>query len=741
MKLIFRYLKPFTLTLTISIAFLFIQVLCDLGLPRLMSDMIDTGIQSGGIEQGAPDAISSDGLKLLKTFLTEEDAATITKGYALTAAGTNLRTAERFMVSETKNVYVLEKQDEEQAEAIDVVYIRAASALALTMQGLQGELSADAATGQAVTPSMELDQIYKMMPEFTELKGSGKLEAYISKMSNDNLKAGTQISVKFTQLFYGELGVDMKQLQTDYMKGTAFKMIGVTLLGVVAAVIVVWLSSKVGTSVALRMRHDIFEKVGRFSNAEFDRFSTASLITRTTNDVQQIQQLIMMGLRLMLFAPIMGVGGIILAVRSSASLSWIIAVAVISIVGIIVVMFILAVPKFKMLQKLIDNLNLVSRENLSGMMVIRAFGNERFEEQRFGQSNDQLRRTNRFVQRTMAFLFPAMTLVMNLVTLLIIWVGAREIAASELQIGNMMAFMQYAMQIIMSFLLMSMMFIMVPRAFASAERIQEVFNTELTVRDPAIVNTLERKEGLTVEFKDVVFCYRDAEENVLDHISFTAKPGQTTAIIGMTGAGKSTLVNLIPRFYDVASGQITINGIDIRELPQAELRDSIGYVPQKGILFSGNISSNVRYGKEVAGDQEVRKALEVAQAKGFVDNLEQGIASPIAQGGTNVSGGQRQRLAIARALIKKAQIYIFDDSFSALDLKTDATLRKALKENTSNATVLVVAQRVSTIKNAEQIIVLDKGHIVGKGTHQELLENCETYRNIVESQLTKEELA
>ncbi|WP_309123131.1 ABC transporter ATP-binding protein [Paenibacillus sp.] len=741
MKLVFRYLKPFAAALTVSIVFLFVQVLCDLGLPRLMSDMVDTGIQAGGIEQGAPEAISAEGVDLLKMFLSEREAETLANGYAPAPAGEDEAIAERFPAAGTQDVYRLEERDGERAEAVDDVYTRAAYALALTMQGMQQGSQPDAAAGQGGTASLEPSQLYAMAPMFAELKASGGLDAYIAAAAGDESMAGSQIAVTFTRLFYGELGVDLKQFQRDYIVGIGLKMLGVALLGGVAAIVVGWYASKIGTSVAMRMRRDVFEKVGRFSNAEYDKFSTASLITRTTNDVQQIQTLILMGIRLLLFAPIMGVGGIILAIRSSASMSWIIAVAVIAIVGILLIMFALAVPKFKTLQKLIDKLNLVSRENLSGMMVIRAFGNERYEEGRFEQANDNLRRTNRFVQRTMAFLFPAMTLVMNLITLLVIWVGAHQIAASELQIGNMMAFMQYAMQIIMSFLFMSMMFLMVPRAIASAERIQEVLNTELTIREPADAKTFERGDGVTVVFDRVSFRYGNAEEAVLEDISFTAKPGQTTAFIGTTGAGKSTLVHLVPRFYDVTAGRITMNGIDIRELSQRELRETIGYVPQKGILFTGDIASNVRYGYETADEAEVREALEVAQASGFIENMEQGVASPISQGGTNVSGGQRQRLSIARALIRKAPVYIFDDSFSALDLKTDAALRRALKRFTSNATVLVVAQRVSTIKNAEQIIVLDHGRIVGKGTHEELLESCPTYRDIAESQLTKEELA
>ncbi|MDQ8735599.1 ABC transporter ATP-binding protein [Paenibacillus sp. LHD-38] len=738
MKLIFRYLKPFALSLAACILFLFIQVSSDLGLPKLMSDMVDTGIQAGGIEGGAPTAISDDGMELLKTFAGEQDATVLDAGYALIHAGTDEDTSERYPISATKDIYRLVGDP---IKGVGDAYTRAVYALVLSLQNMPEGESANAETAKERTANLELEPLYTMSPLFKERHSASELDAYISSAAEDESMAGSQVAVMFTRLFYEELGVDLKQLQRESIIGTGLKMIGVALLGGFSAIVVGWFSSKIGTSVAMRMRRDIFEKVGRFSSAEYDSFSTASLITRNTNDVQQIQQLIMMGLRLMLLAPIMGIGGVILAIRSSVSMSWIIAVAVISIVGMILVLFSLSVPKFKTLQTLIDKLNLVSRESLSGMMVIRSFGNERYEETRFEQANDNLRQTNRFVQRTMAFMLPAMTLVMNLVMLLIIWVGAKSIAESELQIGNMMAFMQYAMQIIVSFLFLSMMFMMVPRAVASAERIQEVLGTELSVRDPEEPRTLTYNEGITLAFKGVSFSYRDAEKPVLEDVSFTAKPGETTAFIGTTGSGKSTLVSLVPRFHDVTAGQITMNGIEIRSISQNELRESIGYVPQKGMLFSGDIASNVRYGKESADISEVGEALEVAQAKGFVEKLEQGIATPIAQGGTNVSGGQRQRLAIARALIKKAPIYIFDDSFSALDLNTDAALRRALKSFTANATVLVVAQRVSTIKNAEQIIVLDKGHIIGIGTHQELLESCAGYREIAESQLSKEELA
>ncbi|MEK4476269.1 ABC transporter ATP-binding protein [Paenibacillus sp. FSL R7-0048] len=727
MKLILRYLRPFAFILAVSLAFLLIQVFCDLGQPRLMSEMVDIGIQSGGIESGAPEAISAEGIELLNIFLDEQDGAILADGYSLVLAGTNKEISARYPTEDKQDILI---RDDPHSEDVDRAYTRAVHALVLSLE-----------KSESNDGNLKLEQLYSMLPFLAERKASGELTSFISSAATDNSLVSSRIGVTFTRLFYNELGVDLKQFQRAYMIEIGMKMLGVSLLGGLAAIMVGWFGSRIGTSVAMQLRRDIFEKVTRFPKVEYEQFSPASLITRTTNDVQQIQQLILTGLRLLLFAPIMGIGGIILAIRSSLSMSWIIAVSVISIFGIVFVLFSLSMPKFKTLQKLIDKLNLITRENLSGMLVIRAFGNEKYEETRFEQANSNLKVTNRFVQRTMAFMFPAMTLVMNLIILLIIWVGAGAVATSELQIGNMMAFMQYATQIIMSFLLMSLMFMMIPRALASAERIQEVLDTEVSISDPKHAKSINVEEGGRVEFKNVSFQYKNAEEPVLEDISFTAWPGQMTAFIGTTGSGKSTLVNLIPRFYDVTDGVITINGIDIREHSQEELHINIGYVPQKGFLFSGDIVSNVRYGMESADESEIEEALEVAQAKGFVQNMPDGIKTTISQGGVNVSGGQRQRLAIARALIKKAPIYIFDDSFSALDLKTDAALRRALRPFTYTATVLVVAQRVSTIKHAEQIIMLDKGRIVGKGTHPELLKSCASYREIAESQLEKEALA
>ncbi|MGI5896238.1 MAG: ABC transporter ATP-binding protein [Oscillospiraceae bacterium] len=527
---------------------------------------------------------------------------------------------------------------------------------------------------------------------------------------------------------------------TGYILQEGGKMLLVALLGAVCTILVGFLSARLAAGTARNLRHDVFRKVERFSNAEFDRFSTASLITRTTNDIQQIQMLSVMALRFVFYAPIMGVGGVVKAVTKSPNLSWIIAVAVLVVIGLVLVLFSLSVPKFKLVQKLVDRLNLVTRESLTGMMVIRAFNTQKREEERFDEVNRDLTKTNLFVNRLMVFMMPVMMFVMNAVQITIIWIGAGQVDAGAIQVGDMMAFMQYAMQIIMSFLMISVMFIMLPRASVSAERINEVLDTEPVIQDKDAPKHFPSDFKGVVEFHDVTFTYPGASEPVLNDINFVAKPGETTAFIGSTGSGKSTLVNLIDRFYDVSAGHISIDGVDIRDVTQHELREKIGFVPQKGVLFSGTIASNLRYGKEDAAEQELIAASRIAQAAEFIDEKENRYDSDIAQGGGNVSGGQKQRLSIARALVKQAPIYIFDDSFSALDFKTDAALRRALKQETGESTVLIVAQRISTIMGAEQIIVLDEGRIVGKGTHRELLQNCAVYREIAQSQLSEEEL-
>jgi len=528
----------------------------------------------------------------------------------------------------------------------------------------------------------------------------------------------------------------LAEMQHDYIMRKGAEMLGITLAAAVSSILVGFMAARIASSVARKLRYDVFSKVNDFSNAEFDKFSTASLITRSTNDVQQIQNFISMGLKMMLFAPLMGTGSIIMALQKSTSLAWIIVVAVLVIVGVLGVVMVVALPKFKSLQTLVDKLNLVSREQLSGLMVIRAFGNEAYEEDRFDVANKNLTYTTRFVQRTMASLMPSISFIMSLVNIAIVWFGAKAISQATLEVGDMMAFLQYAIHIMISFLFVSMIFIMLPRASVAANRIKEILDEDLSVTDKEDAKSLENVNG-RVEFKNVSFRYDEASENALSNISFTAEPGKTTAFIGSTGSGKSTLINLIPRFYDVTEGQILIDGVDVRDITVKSLRDAIGYVSQKAVLFSGTIDSNVKYGND---SENIMDAIRVAQAEDFVMSKENGLESEVAQGATNVSGGQKQRLSIARALAKKAPIYIFDDSFSALDFKTDAALRAALSEYTNNATVLIVAQRVSTIMNADKIVVLDEGRVCGIGDHKTLLNSCKEYREICESQLGEEEL-
>ncbi|MEG2234672.1 MAG: ABC transporter ATP-binding protein [Oscillospiraceae bacterium] len=720
MKIIFKYLKPFAVLVLCSVAFLLCQAYCDLSLPNVMSNIVNVGIQAGGITESFPKQMSSDSMLLLSKFMSDKDEQTFKMQY-----------------TSADGVFTQNKNSDPDA---GYIYGRACYAM---VNFLTQNADTNAVNTSSENPeNVDLSVLYKTLMPLLD-KYDGKLDSFaIVDNQEPSAMIVEQYGKSFTKLLYTESGVDVAAIQRGYILQTGGKMLGIALLSVVAAIAVGFCSSKIGAGMSRTMRHDVFSKVESFSNAEFDKFSTASLITRTTNDVNQIQMLAIMGLRMMMYAPIMGIGGAFMALNKSMSLSWIIALAVVVLIGFVAVMFSIAVPKFNILQKMIDKLNLVSRESLSGMMVIRAFGNERHEEQRFDAANDDLTKTNRFVHRAMSLMMPFMNLLMNVVMLLIVWVGAREISQSTLQIGDMMAFMQYAMQIIMSFLMIAMMFIMVPRAAVSAKRINEVLNTENEIVDSNQPKHISKSNGgRTVEFKDVSFRYENAEDDVLTDINFVAKPGQTTALIGSTGSGKSTVINLIPRFYDVTQGSIELDGIDIREIPQKELRNEIGFIPQKGTLFSGTVKSNIMFGGDNISDNEINKAIEIAQASDFVSNLEEGIDSPIAQGGDNVSGGQKQRLAIARALAKNAPIYIFDDSFSALDFKTDAALRKELAKSTGGSTVIIVAQRVSTIMNADNIIVMNDGIIVGQGTHRELLANCDTYREIAESQLSKEELA
>ena len=735
-----KYLKPHIVAVILAILFLFGEAVCELVLPNLMSDIVNVGIQNTGVENASPEVISTDGMTL--PFMSDNSKKLIEKSYKLVESGTDsakdYENAYPILKESGKGVYVL--TDYSDRSALDDIFGKASVALIAMMQDFakQGNTSASSSKDMDIS-NADITEMYKINPMLSMIP-QAKFDGYINDSNNADNQITNTVGCAMTKLFYKEVGIDMGQYQFNYIAKIGVYMLLITLAGGIFAILVSLIASKVAAGVAKDLRRDLFQKVESFSNREFDSFSTASLITRTTNDITQIQMFVVMAIRLICFAPIMGIGGMIMALQQGVSLSWIILLAIVLLIIVMVVICIVALPKFKSIQKMVDKLNLVTRESLTGMMVIRAFGTQKNEEERFDKANKDLTSVNLFVNRVMVILMPIITLIMNGVTLLIVWVGAHQIEAAQIQIGDMMAFMQYGMIIIMAFLMISMMFIMIPRASVSASRIAEVLESELSIKDSKNPKSLGENSKGEISFNNVSFKYGNAEDNVIENISFTAKPGQTTAFIGSTGSGKSTLVNLIPRFYDVTAGSITFDGIDIRDITQHELRSKIGFVPQKGVLFSGDIASNLRYGKRDASDSEIAEAAKVAQAEDFINSKLEKYESPIAQGGTNVSGGQKQRLCIARALAKKAPVYIFDDSFSALDFKTDAALRKALKKYTGDSTVLIVAQRISTIMDAEQIIVLDEGKMVGKGTHKELMQSCPTYREIASSQLNEEEL-
>lgn len=719
-----KYLKGSVGYVLIVCVMLFLQAYCDLALPDYTSRIVNEGIQQKGIEDGVPERMREETFENLKLFLDEEGRTLLDASYKKEEESSG-------------NVCVLtEDLKKEEREALGEAMMGAETAvMALTQEGEQ----ADAMREQMkIDGNASIMDTIRLLPDAFRAPMLEKMEEQMAQMP-EMMKE--QMAVLFVRQEYEALDMDLDRMQIGYLLKTGGSMILLALLGMIASVLVTFCAARVAATVAHDLRNDVYRKVISFNSEEFHKFSAASLITRSTNDIQQVQMFLAMGLRMLLYAPILGVGGVIKVLESNASMSWIIALAVVLIMLVILVLFKVAMPKFTKLQMLIDRVNLVMREILSGIMVTRAFSAEHHEEERFEKANQDLTKTNLFVNRCMTFMMPVMMLIMNGVSVLIIYRGAYAVDGGTLQVGDMMAFIQYAMQIIMSFLMISMMSIMIPRANVAGKRIAEVLGTQVTIREPKQPRLPQSGERGVVEFDHVSFAYPDAGERVLEDISFRAEKGQTVAFIGSTGSGKSTLINLIPRYYDVTAGAVRVDGVDVRDMEKKELCGRIGFVPQKSILFSGTIDSNIRYGKPDASEQEIREAAAIAQASDFIEAKGEQYDSPIAQGGTNVSGGQKQRLAIARAIAKKPEILIFDDSFSALDFKTDAALRTALKKATAETTTLIVAQRISTILHADQIIVLDEGRVAGRGTHEELMKSCEVYRQIAMSQLSEEELA
>ena len=715
-----KYLKKSAGYVVLIIALLFLQAYCDLSLPDYTSKIVNVGIQQNGIEDNVPDKIRKTSMESLKLFMDEKDQETVDSYYE----------------EDGENLVLKKNISSNDRDKLGTTLAEPMMILASVSSGSDEMQAAFAKMGvpEGTDPLEALAQ----MPQEARKSVTDKFEEKIKDMPESIV---TQAGVAYVKTEYEAIGEDVDAIQMHYIKVAGVRMLGMALVTMLCAICVVFLSARVAAALGHDLRNAVYRKVITFSSREYHKFSTASLITRCTNDIQQVQQVMAMLFRIVLYAPILGLGGVIRVLNTDASMTWILGVAVVLILAVIFVLFQVAMPKFTVLQTLVDKLNLVTREILTGIPVIRAFSREKHEEERFEEANARLTKTNLFVNRCMTFMMPTMMLIMNGVSVLIIYSGAYAVDGGTMQVGNVMAFIQYSMQIIMSFLMITAMSIMLPRANVAALRINEVLTTEVSIKDPSEpVKPYDHVKG-TVEFDHVSFAYPEAGENVLTDISFKAEKGETVAVIGSTGSGKSTLVNLIPRFYDVTEGSVKVDGIDVRDMTQKEVRSKLGYVPQKGILFSGTIDSNIRYGKTDISADEVKEAAEVAQATEFIDTKPQGYESPIAQGGTNVSGGQKQRLSIARAIAKKPEIFIFDDSFSALDFKTDSTLRKALKKHTKDATTIIVAQRISTILNADKIIVLDDGHMAGIGSHKELMKNCEVYRQIAMSQLSEEELA
>ena len=735
MRKLFQFLKPYAPRVLLILCVLVVQAYCDLSLPTYTSNIVNVGIQQSGIDEEIPENISEEEMNRLLLFVSEDDRQDIQDAYE--------KSSESFDYD--GEVLTLKDSVKSDNEKLDALTEEMKLPMMLTAGFENGSDTTNQMEGQlkeqmSQVPGIEkmsVFDIFGMMDDTQRAAIVDKITEQMDKMPDSILD---QAAISYVKSMYEQIGLDTGHMSTVYILKTGAKMLGLAALGMAASILACLMASRVGAKVGRGLRRDTFRKVIGFSNAEFDKFSTASLITRSTNDIQQIQFLTVMILRIVLYAPIMAIGGILKVSKTNVDMFWIIGLAVLLIVMVVAVLFIVVMPKFKIVQNMVDKLNLVSREILTGLPVIRAFHTEKHEEERFDKANKDLTKLNLFVNRAMTFMMPTMMLVMNGITVLIVWVGGHSINDGAMQVGDMMAFIQYAMQIIMSFLMICMISVMLPRAAVSAERVDEVLKSETKIHDPKEPKTLPKNGKGEVAFEHVSFHYPGAEEDVLHDITFTAKPGETTAFIGSTGCGKSTLVNLIPRFYDVTEGKITIDGQDVRDLTQHELRDKLGYVPQKGVLFSGNIASNIMFGNPAGSEQEMTEAAQIAQAVEFIDTKPERYKSPISQGGANVSGGQKQRLSIARAIAKHPDVYIFDDSFSALDYKTDTVLRSALKEKTTDSVVLIVAQRISTILHAEQIIVLDDGKIVGKGTHEELLKTCDAYYQIAASQLSESEL-
>ncbi len=733
MKNLFKYASEHWKALLAIVAILIVQAYCDLSLPAYTSDIVNVGIQQGGVEDHIPDAISAEDMETLLLFTSEKDGKTVLSAY------------EKDDKTYEEQAYVLKdtvKEDTDRTEKLSGILAAPMMMAAGFESGsdmtadIEEQLKAQLPP-EMISEDMTVLDILKMMPQEQKQAFVSEIEKKTEELPDTITE---QAAVNYVKEAYADLGIDMDELQFRYLFSTGAKMIGLAFLGMAASVLVGFLASRVGAAAGRDLRGRVFKKVVGYSSNEFDHFSTASLITRSTNDIQQVQFIIVMLLRIVLYAPILAIGGIVQVFQTNVSMSWIIGLAVVLIALVVLVLFAVAMPKFKSLQKLVDKVNLVMREILTGLPVIRAFSTEKHEEKRFDKANMDLMKTNLFVNRAMTFMMPIMMLIMNGISVLIMWSGAKGINDGQMQVGDMMAFIQYTMQIIMGFLMICMLSVMLPRAAVAADRVDEVLSSRTVIHDPKTPKKFEEKQKGVLTFDHVSFKYPGADENVLEDITFTAKPGETTAIIGSTGSGKSTLVNLIPRFYDVTDGSIRLDGTDIREVTQHDLRDKLGYVPQKGLLFSGDIASNIMFGNPEGGGQEMKEAAQIAQATEFIEAKPNKYESPISQGGSNVSGGQKQRLSTARAIAKRPEVFIFDDSFSALDFKTDVALRKALKKRTKESTVLIVAQRISTILNAEQIIVLDDGKIAGIGTHKELLRNCEVYKQIAASQLSEKEL-